>query len=119
MLTLGAQLLICLLNVSLQPWILQCNYITPSSQLIWIKIISIKGRYKQKNNNLGISILITILIIRTLIPSKYHHAVIKQQPDPSPNVTKESDILLITGYDDMVQHIRLINKSGPQEIFSI
>ena len=30
---------------------------------------------------------------------------------------KASDILLIPGDDYMVQHIRPINKSGPQEIF--
>ena len=62
---------------------------------------------------------IIILVIRTLRPSKDHQTVIEQQSDTSPNVTKASDILLIPGYDDMVQHIRLINKSGPQDIFDI
>ena len=57
--------------------------------------------------------------MRTLRPSKDHHTGIDQQPGPPPNVTKASDILLIPGDDDMVQHIRLINKSGPQEIFDI
>ena len=50
-LSLGAPLLICLLNVSLQPWIIQYNNRTPSDQIIRITIISIKGWYKQNNNN--------------------------------------------------------------------
>ena len=70
-------------------------------------------------NNLYKRVIKTIIIplIRTLRPRKDHHTVIKQQPDPSPNVTKESEILLITGDDDMVQHISPINKSGPRDIF--
>ena len=51
-------------------------------------------------------------------PIKDQHIVIEQQPDPSPNVTKASDIFLTPGDEDMVQHISPINKSGPQEIFS-
>ena len=43
-------------------------------------------------------------------PRKYHHTVIKQQPDTSPNVKKESDIFLIPRDDYMVQHINPINK---------
>ena len=46
-----------------------------------------------------------IPIISSLRPSKYHHTVIEQQHDPSPNVMKASDILLIPGDDDMVQYI--------------
>ena len=42
---------------------------------------------------------IIILIIRTLRPSKDHQTVIKQQPDPSPNVTDASEILLVPGDD--------------------
>ena len=42
-LTLGAPLLIPLMNVSFQPWMLQCNHRTTSNQLIWITTISIKG----------------------------------------------------------------------------
>ena len=42
-LVLGTQLLIRLLNVSLQPWLLQFNHTTPSTQIIRITIISIKG----------------------------------------------------------------------------
>ena len=60
-----------------------------------------------------------ITIIRILSPNKDHQAVFEQQPDPSPNVTKESDILLISGDDEMVQHIIPINKPIPQEIFYI
>ena len=45
-----------------------------------------------------------------LRPSKDHQKVIDKQHDPSPNVTKASDILLIPGDDDMVQHINPINK---------
>ena len=59
---------------------------------------------------------IIILIIRTLRTSKDHHIVIEQQPEPSPNA---SEILLIPGDDDMVQHIIPINKSGTQDIFSL
>ena len=68
------------------------------AQLIWITIISIS--------------------IRIMRPIKDQHIVIEQQPDPSPNVTKASDIFLTPGDEDMVQHISPINKSGPQEIFS-
>ena len=57
---------------------------------------------------------IIILIISTIRPIKDHQKIINQQP-----VTKESDLLLITGDDEMVQHISPINKSGPQEIFSL
>ena len=62
---------------------------------------------------------IIILIIRTLIPIRDHQTFIEQQPDQLPNVTKASDILLIPGYDDMVQHISYINKPVPQEIFAL
>ena len=41
-LTIGAPLLILLLNVSLQHWLLQSNHKTASDQLIWITTISIK-----------------------------------------------------------------------------
>ena len=57
--------------------------------------------------------------MRTLRPSKDHHTGIDQQPGPPPNVTKASDILLIPGDDEMVQHIRPTNKSGPQDIFAL
>ena len=50
-LTLGETLLILLLNLYLQTWLLQCNRRTPSAQIIWITIISIKGWYKQNNSN--------------------------------------------------------------------
>ena len=50
-------------------------------------------------------------------PIKDNHTVINQQPGPSPNLTKASDIFLIPGDEEMVQHIIPINKSGPQEIF--
>ena len=50
-LKLGAPLLIPFLNVSLQSWLFQCNHTTPPAQLIRIKIVSIKGIYKQNNNN--------------------------------------------------------------------
>ena len=50
-LKLGAPLLICLQSVSLQPWLLKYNHRTPPDQPIRITIISIKGWYKQKNNN--------------------------------------------------------------------
>ena len=52
------------------------------------------------------------------MPSKDHHTVVDQQPDSATNVTKSSDIWLIPGDDDMVQHIRPINKSGQKDIFS-
>ena len=38
------------------------------------------------------------------MPSKNHKTVVEQQPDPSPNVTKSSDILIILGYDDMERY---------------
>ena len=50
-------------------------------------------------------------------PIKDHQEVIEQQPDSSPNVTKSRDVLLIPGDDEMVQHIRPINKLGPKDIF--
>ena len=50
-LTLGAPLLIRLMNVSIHPCLLQCNHRTPSAQLICITTIYIKGWYKQNNNN--------------------------------------------------------------------
>ena len=53
------------------------------------------------------------MIIRTLIPSKYHQAVIKQQPDPSPSIKKVSIILMNPGDYNMIQHIIPINTSGP------
>ena len=43
----------------------------------------------------------------------------KKQTDPSPNATKDSEILLIPGDDETIQHIRPINKSGPQEIVAL
>ena len=55
--------------------------------------------------------------IRIQRPIKYHQTVVEQQPDPATTVTKASDIWLITGDDDMVKCIRLINKSGTQDIF--
>ena len=58
-----------------------------------------------------------ILIIRKLRPSRDHQTFIKKQPDPSPDITKASDIFLIPRDDEMVQHVSLINKSGPQDIF--
>ena len=91
-LTIGAPFLICLLNVSLQLWLLKGNHRTPPSQLRWITIISI--------------------FIRMLRPSKDHQIVIEQQPDPSPNATKASENFLTPGDDDMVQHISPINKPG-------
>ena len=54
-----------------------------------------------------------------LSPSKDHQTVIEQQPAPSPNVTKDSDILVIPGDADMVQQMIPINKSGPQDSFSL
>ena len=42
--------------------------------------------------------------------SKDNQKVIKQQPDPSTNVTKASEIFLTLGDDEMVQHISPINK---------
>ena len=54
-----------------------------------------------------------------LRPIKDHHTVIKQQLDTPPNATKSNDIFLIPGNDEIVQHIRPINKSGPQNIFAL
>ena len=51
------------------------------------------------------------------MPSNDNQTVINQQSDPSPNVMKARENFLITGDDEMVQHIRPINKSGPQDIF--
>ena len=98
LLTLGAPLLLHLLNVSLNPLLIQCNHRTPSAQLRWIKIIYIEGWYKQNNMD--------------------HHIVINQLSYPPPNVTKPSDIFLIPVNDERVQHISLINKSGIQYILS-
>ena len=42
-LTLGSPLLIRLIDVSLQPWLLQGNHRTPPDQLIRIRIIFING----------------------------------------------------------------------------
>ena len=95
-LTLGASLLISLLEVSLQTCLLQCNHRTPSAQLIWITIMYIS--------------------IRTTRISKDNRIVIKKQPDPSTNVTKLSDIFLALGNDEMVQHTSPINNSRLQEI---
>ena len=53
------------------------------------------------------------------MPSNYHHTVIKQQHGPPPKVKDASDIFLIPGDDEMVQNITPINKSGPQDIFSL
>ena len=52
-----------------------------------------------------------------LRPSKDHQTVIEQQPDPSLNVTKERDLLIIPGDDDMLQHISTINKLGTHVFF--
>ena len=54
-----------------------------------------------------------------LSPSKDHHTVIKQEPDPSPNLMKKSNILLIPGYDDIVEHIIPINKLGQNKVFDL
>ena len=62
---------------------------------------------------------IIILNIRTLVPINDNQTSIKQQTDLSPNVTKASDIFLMPGDDDMGQQIILINKSGPQDMFSL
>ena len=63
----------------------------------------------------------TIIIpsIRTQRPSKDHQTVFKQKPDSATNVTKASDIWMIPGDDDMIQHIRPLNKSGPQDIVDL
>ena len=45
-----------------------------------------------------------------MIKSKDKWTVIEQQPDPSPNVTKSSDIFLTPRNDDMVKHAIPINK---------
>ena len=42
--------------------------------------------------------------------SKDNQIVIEQQPDPSPNKTKSSDIFQTPGNDDIFQHTSLINK---------
>ena len=107
-LSLGAPFLISLLNVSLYLWLLQCNHITPSTQTIWIKIISIKVWYKPNNN-------ITY----------YKDAETKQGSSDSYlastwSIAKCNKIkwhFLSPGDYDTVQHIILINKSGPQENF--
>ena len=101
MLTLGAPMLILLLNDYLQYWLLQCNHIT--------------YLYEGKKNLSRVDKKkITILpIISTLSPSKDHQKVIKKQPDPSPNITKSSEILLVPGDDEMIQYTIPINKSVP------
>ena len=99
MLTLGAPLLIQLIKVSLHTCLLQFNHRTPSAQLIWITIISIS--------------------IRIMRLSKDNRIVIEQQPYPSTNLTKASDIFLTPVNDDMVQHTSPINKSILQEIFTL
>ena len=53
----------------------------------------------------------------TLRPSKDYQIVVEKKADPETNVTASSDIWLIPGDDEMVQHIILINKPGPQYIF--
>ena len=45
--------------------------------------------------------------------------MVEQQPDPAKNATKASDICLIPGDDDIVQHMRPLSKPGPQEIVAI
>ena len=112
-LKIGSPLLILPLNVFLQHWLLKSNHRTPPAQLIWIKIC-IKGWYKQNNKTTK-----TISSIKTRRPIKNQQALVEQQPDTETNVTKVSDVWLINGDDDMVQHIRPINKSGPQEIFAL
>ena len=99
MLTLGAPFLIQLIKVSLHTCLLQFNHRTPSAQLIWITIISI-----------------SISIMR---PSKDNRVVIEQQPYPSTNLTKASDIFLTPVNDDMVQHTSPINKSILQDVFTL
>ena len=47
---------------------------------------------------------------------KDHQTVVDQQPDPETNVTKASENFLIPGDYDMVQHVRILKKSVPQEI---
>ena len=59
-----------------------------------------------------------ILIIRTLRPIKDHKTVLEQQPDPSPNATKVNEIFMISGDNEMVQHIIPINKLELKDIFS-
>ena len=49
--------------------------------------------------------------------SKDQKTVIKQQPGPSPTVTKESGMFLMSGYSEMGQHIIPIMNTGPQEFF--
>ena len=62
---------------------------------------------------------IIIPIIRNLGPSKDYHTVIDLQTDPSPNVTKVSDILTMTEDDERGQQIVHINIPGRQDIFSL
>ena len=45
--------------------------------------------------------------------------MVEKQPDPATNVTKTSYNLLIPGDAEMVQQIRTLNKSRPQEIVPI
>ena len=57
------------------------------------------------NNNIYQGLVLKIIIIPiigNLRPSKDHQTVIEQQPDPSPNIKKASDIFLRPRDDDMV-----------------
>ena len=54
LLTIGAPWLICLLNFSLQVWLLQSSSRNAIHHLICTKMISTKGLYKQKNLLKGI-----------------------------------------------------------------
>ena len=71
------------------------------------------------NKNLYQGLIKKFFIIRILRQSKDHQIVIEKKPDPSPNVSKESDTLMIPGNYETVQHNIPINKSGPQDIFSL
>ena len=106
-LTLGAPLLIRHQNVFLQTLIIQRNHKSPSAQHICITKISIKYWYKQNNIN------------REWRPNKDHQTAVEKQPDPATNVTKASDIWIIPGYYEMVQHIRPLNQSVPQDIVAL
>ena len=67
--------------------------------------------YKKYLSRVDTQKTIIITSIRTLRPSKDHHIVANQQPDPATNVTKASDIWMIPGDDEMFQHIIPLNKS--------
>ena len=45
--------------------------------------------------------------------------MVEQQTDTETNIIKASDIWMIPGDDEMVQHIIPLNKSGPQEIVAL